>query len=332
LLVEGEFHDAVPAAKEVMNLAPPKVASHVLRALVRHSLLIQLVNEGNTTTLSEVRWTFRLAGDDPRRASVEDCLELLQRGAELALAAASTAEGLEAITGLALLSKVPNEIPLDYADRHANPLHTAANVRWLDNDFAAHLARQRLILLNPLQNPEHAVFAAAYEKIKVKTYQTDRVQTGRHQTNREYRWETHPESVHFALRQDCMSIERALIDQLCRLDGMPEELEGMLVEQGLLVADAPKTRCPVTLDLLAWDDFANEMLEPDHGRSAFQVGHLNPLKAVNDDPTWGHTAANVAWISQDGNRIQGHLSLAQARALLDRVRRNYEELEPALEG
>jgi len=42
-----------------------------------------------------------------------------------------------------------------------------------------------------------------------------------------------------------------------------------------------------------------------------------------DVPSLGHTGNNVSWISQDGNRIQGHLSLEETRALLSRIGENY---------
>src|SRR3989338_1332798 len=48
-------------------------------------------------------------------------------------------------------------------------------------------------------------------KIQVKSYLTDRRQTGDYQTNREVRWETHPKSPQYASRGDCMLIEAKLL-------------------------------------------------------------------------------------------------------------------------
>lgn len=67
-------------------------------------------------------------------------------------------------------------------------------------------------------------------------------------------------------------------------------------------------------------------MNPTHGNSNFQVGHLNPLKL--DDPNsliFGHTPENISWISKDGNRIQGDMSLKETRNLLIRITRNYED-------
>jgi hypothetical protein len=73
--------------------------------------------------------------------------------------------------------------------------------------------------------------------------------------------------------------------------------------------------------------FREALLNPQHGKSDFQVGHLNPLKL--DEPgnnVAGHTADNISWISGDGNRIQGSLSLSNVQQLLRKIAANYEEL------
>jgi len=54
---------------------------------------------------------------------------------------------------------------------------------------------------------------------------------------------------------------------------------------------------------------------------------LNPLRL--DDPTAaasGHTAMNIGWVSADGNRVQGSMGLAEARAMIRRIASNYDEL------
>ena len=71
---------------------------------------------------------------------------------------------------------------------------------------------------------------------------------------------------------------------------------------------------------------AESVKSPEHGKSPYQVGHLNPLKA-GSSPKFRHAAANISWISDDGNRIQGHLSLDATKALIKRIAANYERLE-----
>ena len=81
--------------------------------------------------------------------------------------------------------------------------------------------------------------------------------------------------------------------------------------------------CPVTLNALSYAEFREALTNPDWGRSDFQVGHLNPLKAGIGVAGTGHCADNIAWISSDGNRIQGHLSLDETRQLIVQIAQNY---------
>jgi len=162
------------------------------------------------------------------------------------------------------------------------------------------------------------------DKIKVETYLTDRVQTGKHKTNREKRWEVHPESVHFSFRRNCIEIERKLIDQLCHFEGFPSDLFALLKSEGM-VTEGTTYRCPVTLNPFSFKEFKKEIESRIHGKSNFQVGHLNPLKLITDDPASGHIPENISWFSVDGNRIQGNLSLKEVRELLAKIHKNYVE-------
>lgn len=324
LLNDESFLEAAPTVALLRQKFKDSAFNYIMRSLVRQALFIQLVKVDITTTWYEVRWATGLESNDPRRADADTCMEILEKGAAFVLAASCEPTGARVIEGLVARGRLMDGLPIDYVDQGATPIHAASNLRWLDERLTFDLVKQRLFLTDKARNPEHAVFKEAYEKIRVKTYLTDRVMTGPHKTNREYRWETRPESVHFALRGACMEIERELIDQLCRLQGIPETLRDLLMAEDLVDSSKPVQLCPVTLDPLRWEDFRAEMSAADHGRSLFQVGHLNPLKADHgNDPNWGHSAKNVSWISQDGNRIQGHHSLVETRALLSRIAANY---------
>lgn len=101
----------------------------------------------------------------------------------------------------------------------------------------------------------------------------------------------------------------------------------MLRQQNVVPAELTLYRCPVTLEPLSFLLFRTALLNPQHGKSDFQVGHLNPLKL--DQPgndSAGHSADNVSWISADGNRIQGSLSLHNVQELLRKIATNYEQL------
>jgi hypothetical protein len=223
-------------------------------------------------------------------------------------------------------------LPIDYVERPtvnddvAIRIHRKDNIAWTADENITRTLKLRQYLTNPQASPDAEFFKKVIDdKIRVKTYLTDRVLTGLHKTNREKRWEVHPRSVHFAFRRECIAIEYELITQLCAFEGFPENFRAMLQEQGILPQTMEVSRCPITLEPLVFQEFREELMNPVHGKSSFQVGHLNPLKL--DDPTSliaGHTSRNIAWISANGNRIQGSMSLKEVRNLLKKIAYNYE--------
>lgn len=180
-----------------------------------------------------------------------------------------------------------------------------------------------LILIIFFDNGWNIILA---DKIKVKTYLTDRALTGDYKTNREKRWETHPNSVQYALRRSCMKIETKLLLQIATFEGCDTRLVHNLQHDGLLSDPFEYCKCPITGDNIQYNEFADDALHPTHGKSKFQVGHLNPLKASDTDGVNGHTADNISWISENGNRIQGSLSIDEVNALLKRIYQNRPEL------
>lgn len=302
-------------------------ADHVLKGVIRNTFLIELVKVPKIeTTKFELRWSNRLERNDPRYASYDDCLQILDRiltDLEEAVDDIANQQFLQLLQTRSLLAY---EIPIDYRERRSKEyIHRSDNVFWAWDDLIKRVVKLRSFLLNAESNPYALFFNAVYEKVKVKTYLTDRVLTGDHKTNREKRWEAHPESVHFALRRSCMGIEYTLINQLCHFLGFPTDLMRCLEDAGLLSQLEVPFRCPITMEPLSFTEFEREVNDPTHGKANFQVGHMNPLKAINDDPYSGHSAQNISWVSSDGNRIQGHLSLQETRALIQRIRRNYEQ-------
>lgn len=317
-------------AYEQLVAAWPKeqTGQKVFLGLVRWSFLIELMktSKGGATKF-EVRWATRLRNDDPRYATYEDCLEMCTTLATDAATSLTDADRRDLMEAFARCNMVPYELPVDYRTREkTGRLHIHTNVEWLWGGVPKKTVQLREYLLNPSAGTHRATFDAAYKgKIRVKTYLTDRVQTGVHKTNREKRWETHPGSVHYALRRDCLEIEYRLIQQLCHFSGFPTEILAQLREKSLIENLPEPFRCPITLEPLSFQEFENEILNPVQGKSSFQVGHLNPLKAVNDDPHSGHTAKNISWVSPDGNRIQGALSLAETKAMIQRIAKNYND-------
>jgi len=224
---------------------------------------------------------------------------------------------------------IPYEAPLDYERRlsPAGRLHQRGNLTWFHDDLILRTLKLRKYVMEPVTSPDHRFFRRVLtDKIEVKTYRTDRVLTGDHKTNREKRWETHPNSVHFAERRTCMAIEYALVTKICAFEGFPSESIQQLQQENILPAQLQTALCPITGDALSYEAFRDELLNPTHGKSYFQVGHLNPLKLENTNAdAAGHTADNISWITADGNRIQGSLSLHDVRALIQRIAENYHQ-------
>ena len=146
-------------------------------------------------------------------------------------------------------------------------------------------------------------------KIQVKAYLTDRRQTGEYQTNREIRWETYPNSPQFATKKDCIEIELKLLAQISTFVGAPDAPTELIptIEKALGVKYKKDSfRCPISGKPIFYSEFYEKVASPVHGRSGYQVGHLNPLATSGS-----HNADNASWITDLGNRVQGDSSLEE---------------------
>lgn len=311
----------------LMSVLGEKESTYLFRSALRAAFLIELVKEDVKSTKMAVRWSPRFGLDDIRYASFDASFEVFEKMMLILTQVTQDAPTRSLLQSLGRDHRA-FELPIDYRERRrTSPIHTPDNVEWIEGNLPHRVLKLRAVLLNRKENPQYPFFSAAYEKVEVKSYKTDRAQTGDYKTNREKRWESNPAGVQFALRRDCMEVEYRLLNQLCHFEGFNEELRSRLEEAELLSRAEVPFRCPVTMDPLSFVEFEREVMDPRHGKANFHVGHLNPLKATNDDPRSGHTAQNISWITSDGNRIQGHLSLQETRALLERIRTNYSETE-----
>lgn len=294
------------------------------RSIIRNSFFIELVNDEVTSTKYETHWSHRLEGD-VRYASYDTCVKILNK--LLKKIANLSSEDFEMLKEFFNNTVIAYEMPIDYIDRFASPIHSPNNIDLFLNDEIKECITMRRCIRDTERNPASNVFKTIlYDKIETKTYLTDRALTGAYKTNREKRWETHPNSVQYALRRDCMNIEKKLLLQIATFEGCNLTLVHNLQNSGLLPDQFEYCKCPITGDNIQYDEFADNVLNPTHGKSKFQVGHLYPLKALDTDDIHGHTADNISWISENGNRIQGSLSLDEVDELLRRIYRNRPEL------
>jgi len=297
-------------------------------SIIRNAFLIELVKVPKIeTTKFRVRWVDQLE-DDPRYCSFEECLEIAVELLVTLPTWLETPSHAECMRLSFSNGMIPYEAPMDYIKRltEQKRLHQLGNLTWLYDELVLRTLKLRKYLADRTTSPDLQFFRSVLaDKIRVKTYLTDRVLTGDHKTNREKRWETHPESVHFAERRVCLAIEYALVTQVCGFQGFPLASLAQLQQASILPTDLPVALCPITGDALSYEAFRAELLNPTHGKSEFHVGHLNPLKLGAAGQAAGHTPDNIGWLSADGNRIQGSLSLDDVRKLIKHISENYAQ-------
>lgn len=311
-----------PKLREIQAALPARISSATIQGLLRTAFFIEpVVLPDCATTRFATRWQVG-SSSDPRRASTDQCIEIFNTLSGEILDWI-TESGPAVLSDLLTNNMVAYEMPFEYENREGK-IHRVENIMMIPEDVLSKVVGLRAEL-SRVEGNLSQVFQAAYKKkVAIKSYLTDRVLTGIHKTNREKRWEAHPDSVHFASRQRCMEIEYELISSICHFDGFPKAVYKVLIEKGVLDERNELARCPVTLETHIFADFANELLNPDHGRSAFQVGHMDPLKLDGNEWTDGHRHSNISWISADGNRIQGSQSVSQTRSMLKKIWHQYQ--------
>ncbi len=301
---------------------PPSLLPLVVKNCMRFAFLIELTNLTVKSTKMKTRWLpgqimmpqpgsfihvrgqFE-PGNDPRAATFETCVGIFQNClTEIVQRYREDPRLGEALTSLSRNSSVPYEFVFDYIDAFAVPVHVPGNIKWAFNDDSSWLIRARPIMRGALAE-------SLVTKIQTKAYKTDRSLTGKDQTNRAKRWEVLAGDFQHASLAQCWSVERRLLEDLACFDGFPLAVRAQLEAEDLLNDEVSPTRCPVTLDVLTYDRFGEDLV---HGRAEYQVGHLHPLKRGGF-----HQGENVRWQSADGNRIQGDLSIEQTAELLEGI-------------
>lgn len=320
---EIENRDIIADLSRLSQRLSPRDYKAFKKCIIRFSFFIQYTDSSAETDAPRcvVRWNEHLSGD-PRFASYADCVSVCQKIVHKI--AICSENDLLFMKNYCKYSSFSEALPLDYIRKTANPLHSSRNVDvFMDTDVQRY-TRIKQIIYDESINPDKDVFELIYnDKIQVKCYKTDRTQTGDYKTNRELRWEAHPNNFQFAYRRDCDGVETALVLQICAFRNVSPSLVQALQREGFLPDPIVSYRCPITGDLLDFEDLQYEVRNPDHGRSAFQIGHMSPLKLGGI-----HNKENVAWVSADGNRIQGNLSENEVKELLKRIYRNRPDVRP----
>jgi hypothetical protein len=192
--------------------------------------------------------------------------------------------------------------------------HERSNVGWmkplhinykLRNTLRAHLAQL---------GASNRTVKNALEKIQVKSYCTDKRTMPPHFSNRDVRWATWSDSDQYASHYQCARIELELMAQLYEFTGAPlldEQLAMDVMETRGQPISPGTRRCFVTGRHLHYQDYVQAAIDPQGGRSAYHVGHVLPLTRGGK-----HSWENIAWTSEDGNRIQGNDTLEEIEVKL----------------
>lgn len=296
---------------------------YLMRALYRFSFCIELTNLGITSTKMKTRWmpvvitktrpgTYEnyagsfAPGDDERSSSFNECLSILFKCISLLSA---SPEHLNIIKSLSRRDKriFAYEAVFTYINPNQDPVHLGTNIRLVESADILWLIKARPLIYPAISQNSEGIDSKLIGKIATKAYKTDRSQTGEVQTNRAKRWECLSQDFQHATIEECWSVERKLLSDIAHFVGFPEVNRDILIREGLFGLQEI-ARCPITFRPMILRDILNSGA---HGISDFQVGHLNPLKAGGR-----HTGENIEWISGDGNRIQGSLSIEETRNML----------------
>jgi hypothetical protein len=302
-----------------------RYAKKLVKGVLRISFFIEPVKKPKIeTTKFSLRWSIELSSD-PRFASYDDCLDIFDKLLSDLLVDLEVVDNINLIKLMQDNTLVSYETPIDYLQCDSTRIHRIDNISWVWGEIPQKTISLRNYLRDEEKHEFANIFTGVYSKIKVKTYLTDRVLTGKYKTNREKRWECHPESVHFALRKDAWMIEYKLVSQLCNFKDFPADLRLIMQEDGIMVFNDDFSRCPITYEPLDFSKLKDEILNTTHGKSSFQVGHMHPLKAGESDHYSGHTSDNISWISDEGNRIQGSNSVEFTHSQIAQIYDRYKE-------
>jgi len=308
--------------------------TYTLISIGRFAFCIELTNLTITSTKMKTRWlpgkiiktrpgTFEnyegefSPGEDERSNSFENCYLIFSKCIALLYA---SEEHQVIMCELANQKKrsVPYESVFTYTNPYLDPVHDANNISLTNLDTINWLVKARPIIQPVIRFDLNGNRTKINEKIATKCYKTDRSQTGEVQTNRAKRWECLSQDFQHATIEQCWSVEQKLLQDLACFEGFPQTTKEKLEEENLLFQEEI-TLCPITFKPMSYTDLLGGGA---HGESNFQVGHMTPLKSGGT-----HEGNNIEWISNDGNRIQGSLSVEETREMLIDIFNKMRELE-----
>jgi len=197
------------------------------------------------------------------------------------------------------------EIPISYkVGLDSGGTHARSNVGWMKPLHVVYELRAALRSSLAAAGVAPEAIDTALDKIQVKSNCTDKQTMPPYFSNRDIRWATWPSSPRYACRFDCAKVELELMAELFEFSMAPPLNAALASAVGATRGSSVSTQsrvCFVTGKPLDYSKYLAGAKNPRRGRSTYHVGHLLPLTRGGK-----HTSVNVAWVSDDGNRIQGN--------------------------
>jgi len=319
-LEEPLFSDLI----QLKNSMTTRGYKYTLECLGRFAFCIELTNLSITSTKMKTRWvsgmitktrpgTFEnyegefAPSHDERSNTFENCYLIFSKCVSLLKESDQHKLVMENLS----YNKnrgTPYEAVFTYTNPVLDVVHDVHNICLVTLDNINWLVKARPIIQPIIGLDSNGDKTKINEKIATKCYKTDRSQTGEVQTNRAKRWECLEADFQHATLEQCWSVERKLLADLSCFEGFPIDTKQSLIDLGLINDNQKNTLCPITFQPMLYTDFQGGAA---HGESKFQVGHMDPLKSGGS-----HEGSNIEWISYNGNRIQGSLSVGETRAML----------------
>ena len=316
---------------ELSRLLTEKQVTTSLTDIFRFSFFVQLVWKKGGSANYATRWSEHFNLPDPRHNTYKDCIDIFIKILSDFVTVLSTDDNK--VNFIHLRQKRSKFYWIDYQQKNINnsSIHDAKNINIIsfDNPSILKILKLEKFLLTKTKNSQYyKLFQKIYNKVRTKAYLTDRGQTGGYQTNRELRWEAHPDSIEFAFVRNCQEIEYKLVKQILEFKGFPIDIiqgleEEKVIGKGEITPESYK--CPITMEHLLFSDFQDELLNRTHGESKFQVGHIVPRKAKSASDFQIQSGENICWISSEGNEIQQNRSVDETRELLKKIFNNYKD-------
>ncbi|MGL4503900.1 MAG: hypothetical protein ACRCU2_32865 [Planktothrix sp.] len=207
------------------------------------------------------------------------------------------------------------EIPVSYRiELNQGGCHQQTNVGWMKPLHINYQLRNSLRFHLQQAGVPAPGIKNTLDKVQVKAYCTDKVTMPPHFSNRDIRWATWPSSIQYASHYQCALIEMELMAELYEFWGAPlldSSLSDKILEiRGTSILGGTR-KCFVTGRSLTYDNYVQSAINPRGGKSNYHVGHLIPLTRGGT-----HRFDNIAWASDDGNRIQGNDTLEEIESKL----------------